>query len=489
MRVLVGMLSAAFLVAAASTAGPLAAQTVRGQLVDSVSRTPLGGAFLTLVDQGGAERARTLTDQNGQFILNAPSPGTYHLRSKRIGFRPYVSAALALRAGEVTTVAAAVDPIPIPLREVVVAGDRQCDVEAGASVAALWEEVKEALAVVAWTSRVPGYWYELTMFERDLNAGGRRNGVDSVWRHVGYQQVSFRSAPADVLASTGYVVVNEADWVYYAPDADVLLSDPFLRTHCFETKVGRGETDRLVGLAFSPARDRTLPDVTGTLWVDRETSELRHLEFTYTRLPERVVAPRAGGRVDFMRVPTGAWIVRDWVIRMPVAQIVRTALAQDQWPQVVGFRETGGSAVEIKTRAGAVVYRAQPVEAVAVAAAPPPPPPPAQDTVRERPRRPGRRVHEVLLEEEFRSSTAVDALGVVQQYRPNWLRYRGPISIRDPNAGRVQVYVDGVHWGDANRLRDIPAGDILEMRFLSGPEATTRYGMGHGGGAIEVQTR
>src|SRR5436309_1442614 len=119
MRFLVGVLTIAL------TNG-LEAQTVRGQVTDSVSRTPLAGAFLTLVDSSGSERARAITDVAGQFTLTAPEPGTYRLRSKRIGFRPYFSPALALHSGETMWYSAAIDPIPIALREVVVAGERQC---------------------------------------------------------------------------------------------------------------------------------------------------------------------------------------------------------------------------------------------------------------------------------------------------------------------------------------------------------------------------
>jgi len=331
----------------------LAAQTVRGQLVDSISRTPLHGAFLTLVDAEGRERGRAITDAAGEFVVQAPAPGTYRLRSKRIGFRPFVSAPLVLGMSETTTYNAAIDPIPVPLKEVVVAGEQQCDVAAGASMAVLWEEIREALAAVAWTSHGSGYWYELTHFERELTTGGKRVGRDSVWQQVGYQQVPFRSAPALQLMVTGYVVVEGDEWNYYGPDAEVLMSDIFLRTHCFETKAAKG----LVGLGFTPARGRNLPDVKGTLWVDPDNAELRYLEFTYTRIPERLNAPKAGGRVEFMRLPNGAWIVRDWVIRMPVSRLVSGAYSTAA-ARVVGYREAGGSAVQIKTEKGTVVYRA-----------------------------------------------------------------------------------------------------------------------------------
>ena len=149
---MVGVRLAALLLFAAL---PASAQTVRGLLTDSVSRSPLPGAFLTLVDAQGVERARVMTNQAGEFVVTAPAAGSYRLRSKRIGFRPLVSAPLPLGAGETVSYNASIDPIPIPLQTVVVAGERQCDVESGASTAALWDEVREALAAVSWTSRVP----------------------------------------------------------------------------------------------------------------------------------------------------------------------------------------------------------------------------------------------------------------------------------------------------------------------------------------------
>ena len=478
---------------------PLEAQTVRGQLVDSISRSPLSGAFLTLVDQQGVERARAITNDAGEFVLVAPAAGTYHLRSKRIGFQPYVSPALTLASGATTTYRAAIDPIPLALKEIVVAGERQCDVEAGASVAALWGEVREALAAVAWSSRVPGYWYDLTHFERELSAGAKRIRPDSTWHEVGYSQAPFRSAPAAQLEAEGYVVVSEDGWTYYGPDAEVLLSTPFLRTHCFETKAENG----LVGLAFTPARGRSLPDVKGTLWVDRENAELRYLEFSYTRLPERLTEPRAGGRVEFMRVPNGAWIIRDWVIRMPIARTVHVPYQEDS-PRVVGFREAGGSAIEIKTQDGTLVYRSE----TAAAAAPPPPPAPAPAPALLAPPAvapaPGAQQLDSLLaphqgkvsrdfdqlrHEEFAKSMAVDAYSLVQEFRPNWLHSRGPASIYDPGAGEIKVYVDGFLMGGLNALHNVAKLDVDHLRRLSGPEATGRYGQGHAGGVIEVWTR
>jgi hypothetical protein len=501
---------ALFLVAALAVPGALSAQTVRGQLTDSVSRAPLPGAFLTLMDAQGVEKARTITNGAGEFLLTAPVPGVYRLRSKRIGFRPYVSPPLTLTAGGTSSYNAVIDPIPVALAQVVVQGERQCDVEAGASVAAVWEEVHEALAAVSWTSHDPAYWYAIVRFERETTPGGRPRGPDSTWRDDGYRKVPVKSAPPDQLAREGFVIVDQEGWTYHGPDADELISNEFLRTHCFETKSGRGETAGLIGLAFTPARARTLPDITGTLWIDRNTAMLHHLDFTYTHLPEELTAPRAGGRIEFMRVPSGAWIVREWVIRMPVAQMRQRPMAMGTAAEVVAFMETGGSLLEIKTRSGTVVYRsdslaavlaaappAGPLPSATIAAAPPgllpvpaAPAPGSEAAPAPAPARSGGGAHNMNLidRDEIERSTALDAYALVQESRPTWLHSRGTVSLRDPGAGEVQVYLDGTALGDVNRLREIQRSEIRELHFYDAAQAQLRYGTGHAGGVIDVAT-
>jgi len=99
------------------------------------------------------------------------------------------------------------------------------------------------------------------------------------------------------------------------------------------------------------------------------------------------------------------------------------------------------------------------------------------------------RSRDVLLPDEFAGTSARDAFGIVQQYRPAWLRSRGVTSFKDSTAGLVQVYVNGTRWGEVEKLREIPLVEIVEVRYRSGQEATMRYGTNHAGGVIEVRTR
>jgi carboxypeptidase family protein/TonB-dependent receptor-like protein len=48
---------------------------------------------------------------------------------------------------------------------------------------------------------------------------------------------------------------------------------------------------------------------------------LRAFEYFYTGLPAELAAAKAGGRVEFVRLPTAHWIVSRWSIRMPQTAI------------------------------------------------------------------------------------------------------------------------------------------------------------------------
>lgn len=95
----------------------------------------------------------------------------------------------------------------------------------------------------------------------------------------------------------------------------------------------------------------------------------------------------------------------------------------------------------------------------------------------------------VLLGDEIRAKSAIDAYEAVSRLRPDWLRRRGQVSIRDRRAGEVVVYLDGVRHGGPRSLANIRIEMVLAMEYLGASDATTRFGTGHGGGAILVRTR
>lgn len=104
--------------------------------------------------------------------------------------------------------------------------------------------------------------------------------------------------------------------------------------------------------------------------------------------------------------------------------------------------------------------------------------------------RPGsesRRDQRTLMAEELRASGYQDAFSAVQALRPQWLWTRGTTSINQ--AETVKVYLDGSLMGGVEQLRQIPVRSIASIRHLDGLEATNRWGLDHGLGAIMVSTR
>lgn len=100
----------------------------------------------------------------------------------------------------------------------------------------------------------------------------------------------------------------------------------------------------------------------------------------------------------------------------------------------------------------------------------------------------GRSSSSVLTQEEMARAGHNDAFSAVQSMRPQWLRVRGASSMGGTSES-IQVYLDGSRLGGVEHLRSLTVMSISTISYLDGLEATQRYGIGHGAGAILVSTR
>lgn len=95
---------------------------------------------------------------------------------------------------------------------------------------------------------------------------------------------------------------------------------------------------------------------------------------------------------------------------------------------------------------------------------------------------------EVLMRDEIARSGATDAFQAIRMLRPTFLATRGRTSIlRRENAEPV-VYVDDRLFGGVAALRDIPANQVVEVRYYGAAQAQMKWGAGHSQGAILVIT-
>lgn len=356
---------AAALLAALLAAVPAAAQTVQGTLREPTG-APVERVVVALVDAGGNQVARTLTAADGGFTLRAPGPGRYSVRAERIGYAAVTVGPFELAAGETRGERMVASGTPVQLQGLTVTpAARRCAVRPGAGLATatLWEEARKALSATALGQSERLFRYDVNQWTREIDPATNTVRHEERKTGSGVAELPFLSlAPAE-LSRRGYVQRAEGDSVqYWAPDAAVLLSREFLTDHCM--RVVEGADPALIGLAFEPVRGRRQPDISGTLWLDRRSAELRRVEYVYQGGPPESADPRVGGTMAYERLAGGPWIVRRWQIRMPQVTLeqsirnispdmrnIRLAAGRSE-VRLQALVEAGGEVTGVATREG-----------------------------------------------------------------------------------------------------------------------------------------
>jgi hypothetical protein len=322
MRGSTGFSAAASLIAATATG--LSGQQVTGLAHAAGSEVPVAAAAIVLVNDAGVIVAGTLTATDGHYILRAPAAGHYRVRARRIGFAPD-STELTL-AGSATRFDPALTPLRASLEVVRIEGIQKCEVdhEAGDAAYQLWEAAQNALASTIAAAGDKLFVYRLERFVREIDPAVNRAVYGTTTRGRSRSSEPYYSVSPDSLATVGFARVEGDSSVYYAPDARTLTAEAFIRTHCLRAVRDSSRHDQL-GLAFEPVRRSNVVDVSGVLWIDRASGELRDLDYHY-ELPRlargRNLLPAgadaASGRIEYRRLDDGAWIVNRWVIQVPV---------------------------------------------------------------------------------------------------------------------------------------------------------------------------
>jgi hypothetical protein len=335
--------SITFAVAVIAAASSLSAQEVLVEVVELSTGKPIVGASVSLLDDHGNNLLGNFSDQGGHTVLPASRSGTYIVRADKAGYDTWNSVVLHV-AGQPIHVRVGMAVTRNP-STVVARSENSCQLLTGPGTASgdLWTEIKKALTASALTEARGFVPLDVVLYERTLD---RNLGVLSE-RTEQRSRLSRRPSVGitwDQVDSSRQSAVAGGD-VYRAPDAATLVSDQFVKSHCFSAIRGYGAETGLAGLEFKPARIGSQPELTGVLWLDPKTNTLRSLNFDYVNLPIPLRVARTSGRVEFQELPSGQWIVPRWYIRMPrVSRIVATdvrspAVARDT---LLGYQEVGG---------------------------------------------------------------------------------------------------------------------------------------------------
>ncbi len=85
--------------------------------------------------------------------------------------------------------------------------------------------------------------------------------------------------------------------------------------------------------------------------------------------------------------------------------------------------------------------------------------------------------------EELMATREYDLYEALVLCRPSFVRPR------DAQKQAPALYVDGIAMVEFDAIHAISLPEVLAVEFMSGPDATTRYGTGHVGGALLVWTK
>jgi hypothetical protein len=313
---------------------------------------------LNRLDPAGAaatlERA-VLSDERGAFAVRATAPGRFELVIKRIGQRRHRVAPFSMDPGETVVRNVVLDPVAVALPEVVVSGVVGCDATAAGDhrLEALWDDARAALLATQLSLRDSLFSASVQRYVRELDPRSRRVVSETRSEARGRVAPPFLTAEPESLSAHGYLRMStDGVLTFFGVDPGVLTSEAFVRDHCFRVVRGGRDQRQFIGVSFRPARDSgATTDVAGTLWMDERSSELRYVEFRYSRLPPPIDSTQVFGQLHFSRLASGAWMVQRWFLRLPVAAQVAPPLSTQpsaaSWvlvrPTAPALREEGGS--------------------------------------------------------------------------------------------------------------------------------------------------
>jgi hypothetical protein len=302
---------------------------------------PVSGALVALIS-GDQVAAEGLSSATGTITLRA-TPGRYRIRVRRIGFRPYFSDSVTVPSSK--QVDLKVETEKVVLDAMIVSASAQCGaITADAkTLSAVWDEIAKALRASQLTlADLNGIGYANTN-KRQVGLRNELISNDTVLVPVGNSR-PFGAVSPKALASLGYVRGNKLDgWEYFGPDEAVLLSNEFAATHCFKVVRDRLKRGGQIGVAFEPVPRRKQSDIKGVLWLDEKSAELRDVAFSFENAG--IISKfESGGYTRFQRMPSGAWIVSDWQLRMPRIEI---RMGRQEEYVLKGFYENGGAIVTV----------------------------------------------------------------------------------------------------------------------------------------------
>lgn len=347
---------------------------VNGTVVQRDGTTPASSVIVLLLsEQRDSVLARTTTGGNGGFLLRAATTRPVWIELLRLGQRPQFDGPHRLAESTDAPVRITLTDAPVQLATVAVSDKNACTVrpDSGLLVAQLYEEARKTLLASSIAADAANISARFSTFTRTEDVRGRQ--LAPIERITIERETSrpFTSLSPDSLARSGYVSALDDGTIYRAPDANVLLSESFVRTHCFRLVNGTHDRADFVGVGFEPVRtkDRSSKnrvDIRGVMWLHRAQHVLESVEFGYEPLAAELTRARVGGTVEFAQTPSALWFVKRWELRMPrmvkkrVASGLTGPIPSDATTLALDGLDVTGGEVESLHAGSALLYALDP---------------------------------------------------------------------------------------------------------------------------------
>jgi hypothetical protein len=302
---------------AAALPQTLVAQVVHGTVIDSVSRQPISGAVVMLLDSpGGGVLASDISGERGEYRVS--SSRARALRVVRIGFQPFE---LSLADGGDRSLDITLAPFSTTLATVRITDKSNVCPRSAERAAgfAYWEQARAGLLNSIIARRSNPMSVHRLYFSRALSAeNGSITSFIVSEDYSGSATTSFTSlrSAAD-LVRKGFSGDSGVVGYTFGPDADMLADDAFAHGYCFRVAAPDKTRPSLVGIEFSaPDFRKGRVDIDGTLWIDTVAHALRDVEFRYVGMPQIAEQFHPGGLISFATGANGVVFIDRWSLHL-----------------------------------------------------------------------------------------------------------------------------------------------------------------------------
>lgn len=278
-------LAAAATAVRAQVAAPRDSGSIAGVVVSRDAGAPLPYSVVS-IPALGRER---FTNDRGSFVLAGVPAGSVRLLIRHIGYAP-VELSVEARAGRTDTVRIQLTKLAIELNRVTVHGLGRCvapgppSASADPAFAAIFEQLRENADRYRLLADSYPFAYSMERMSTIHYVSGEAiiTALDTATIGTG---AHWRYAPGTlVVEATG---PNSRQVLFNIPTLLQFAERSFLDNHCF-ANAGADVVNgyAVVRIDFTAAAKIKPPDVSGSIYLDRETFQIRRSTLRLTRVPD-----------------------------------------------------------------------------------------------------------------------------------------------------------------------------------------------------------